>query len=57
MAWLERRGNVYHVNFLHGGSHYSRSLKSGSQKKADAAKARLEETLAEVERGRLLVPP
>jgi hypothetical protein len=28
MAWLEKRGDTYHVNFFHGGHHYSRSLPS-----------------------------
>jgi integrase len=56
MAWLEKRGDKYHINFLHGGRHYSRSLKTDQENKANGAKARLEENLADVERGRLDVP-
>jgi integrase len=56
MAWLEKRGKSFHVNFFHGGRHYSRSLKTGDPKKAEGAKARLEENLADVERGRLETP-
>src|ERR1700682_3243084 len=56
MAWVENRGKTFHINFFHGGRHFSRSLKTGSEKKADAAKARLEENLADVERGRLEFP-
>ena len=28
MAWLEKRGDMYHIGFFHGGKHYSRSLKT-----------------------------
>jgi len=47
---------TYHVSFVHGGRHYSHSLKTGEIKKAEGARARLEENLADVERGRLQVP-
>jgi hypothetical protein len=57
MAWLEKRGDTYHVNFFHGGRHFSRSLKTGSDRKAAGMQARLEENLLDVERGRLVVPP
>lgn len=57
MAWLVIRKGTFHVSFRHGGRHYCRSLKTANQKKADGAKARLEENLADVERGRLEVPP
>jgi integrase len=57
MAWLEKRNRTYHISFVHGGQHYSRTLKTADPRKAEAAKARLEENLADVERGRLEVPP
>jgi integrase len=56
MAWLELRGNTYRVNFWHGGRHYSRSLKTGDLGKAETTKLRLEETLSDLERGRLELP-
>lgn len=57
MAWIEKRGSRYHINFFHGGRHFSRTLKTGNAKKAEAGKARLEENLADLERGRLELPP
>lgn len=56
MAWLEKRKDTWHINFFHGGRHYSRSLKTKNQRKAEGCQARLEENLADVERGRLDVP-
>jgi hypothetical protein len=57
MAWLEKRGETFHINFFHCGKHYSRSLRTNVERKAHGAKARLEENLIDVERGRLDVPP
>lgn len=56
MAWLEKRKDTWHVNFFHGGRHYSRSLKTKSESKAKGFQARLEDNLADVERGRLVIP-
>ena len=56
MAWLEKRGDTYHIGFVHGGKHFSRSLKTNQERKAMGAKSRLEENLIDVERGRLEVP-
>ena len=56
MAWLEKRRETYHICFWHSGRHFSRSLKIANERKADAAKARLEENLADLERGRLELP-
>lgn len=57
MAWLEKRKDTWHVNFFHGGRHYSRSLKTKIESRAKGFQARLEDNLADVERGRLTVPP
>lgn len=57
MAWLEFRGKTFRVNFWHGGRHFSRSLKTGDPRKAEATKIRLEENLSDLERGRLELPP
>ncbi|MBL8797947.1 MAG: tyrosine-type recombinase/integrase [Planctomycetia bacterium] len=56
MAWLELRGNTYRINFWHGGRHFSRSLKTGDETKATATKLRVEESLSDLERGRLKLP-
>jgi site-specific recombinase XerD len=56
MAWLELRGTTYRVNFWHAGRHHSRSLKTSELGKAEASKLRLEETLSDLERGRLELP-
>lgn len=56
MAWIELRGQTYRVNFWYGGRHFSRSLKTGDATKAASAKARLEETLSDLERGRIELP-
>ena len=57
MAWLELRGETYRINFWHCGRHYSRSLKTGDPTKAEATKLRVEESLSDLERGRLRLPP
>ncbi len=53
MAWLELPGNTYRINFWHGGRHFSRSLKTGDETKATATELRVEESLSDLERGRL----
>lgn len=55
MAWLELRGKTYRINFWYASRHYSRSLKTGDHGKAEATKLRLEETLSDLERGRLVL--
>jgi integrase len=56
MAWLTKRGRIFHVEFKHGDRHFARSLKTGDQRRADSLRARLEDNLLEVERGRLQIP-
>ena len=41
MAWLQKRGETYHISFFHGGKHYSRSLKTDNERKANGAKVDL----------------
>lgn len=57
MAWLERRGTRYRVLFRFRSQKYHFNLKASDPKEADACRARLEENLRLVERGRLTVPP
>jgi len=33
MAWIEKRGSTYRINFRYAGCHHSRSLKTGDAKK------------------------
>jgi hypothetical protein len=60
MASLEtRHGNfrvVFRVVFRFGGQKYSRSLKTSNPRTAKAALARLEDNLARVEIGQLILP-
>src|SRR5262245_31074722 len=56
MAWLEKRGDGYHIYFRQAGQRFSRSLKTASLKRAETLLSRLEENLADVERGRLVIP-
>jgi hypothetical protein len=56
MAWLEKRRDTYHICFWHSGRHFSRSLGTARKGKAEAAEARLEENLVDLERGRLELP-
>ncbi len=56
MASLEKRGTAYRVVFRYGGRKYNRSLRTGSEKAAQAALARLEDNLHRVAMG-TLVPP
>lgn len=56
MAWLERRGGRFRLLFrLNRAKHYV-NLKTTDGKEAEGCRARLEENLRLVERGRLIVP-
>jgi hypothetical protein len=57
MAWIEKRGTKFRVNFRYGGRHYGRSLKTSYPTKAETPRLRLEVSLSELERGRLEHPP
>jgi integrase len=56
MAWLERRGERYRIVFRFSGNKFHVNLKGSDPKEADGCRARLEENLRLVERGRLTVP-
>src|ERR1700722_7874193 len=59
MASLSRdsRSGVYYVQFRFQGRHLNKSLKITDEKKAQAYLARVQETLADIERGRMVSPP
>jgi len=56
MASIEQRGNTYRVVFRYGGEKYARSLRTTSEKAANASLARLEDNLRRLELG-ILDPP
>src|SRR6516162_8803172 len=57
MAWLERRANSYRIVFRFASEKFHYSLKTGNERTATAALARLEENLYLLEHGRLELPP
>jgi hypothetical protein len=57
MAWIEKRGETYRINFRYSGRHFSRSPKTGEESKAEMTRLRVEEALSDLERGRLQLPP
>src|SRR5947209_5678943 len=56
MAWLEKRGEHFRIVFRFREDRLSVNLKATDRKEANACRARLEENLRLVERGRLAVP-
>lgn len=52
----DKRYGTYYVRFRFGGRNYQRALKSSSRRHANATVARVEETIALIERGRISVP-
>lgn len=57
MASLESHYGNYRIVFRHSGQKFCRSLKTGNEKTANAALARLEDNLARLEMGQILLPP
>jgi integrase len=57
MAWIERRGERFRLVFRFRGGKFHVNLKATDAKQADGCRARLEENLRLVERGRMTVPP
>src|SRR5579871_6825049 len=57
MAWLERRADSYRIVFRYAGEKFHYSLKTGNERSATAALARLEENLYLLDHGRLALPP
>jgi len=56
MAWLTRRGNVFHLGFRYSERVFRVSLKTADQRVASAAVSRVDENLRLVETGRLTIP-
>lgn len=56
MAWLEKRGEQFHLCFRIGDQKFKRSLKSTDEGAADAAVARVERRLKLIEDGDLSIP-
>jgi integrase len=57
MAWIEQRCQRFRLAFRFNDEKHTVNLKSANRKDAEACKARLEDNLRLVERGRLVVPP
>lgn len=57
MPWLEKRGSTFRIKFRYAGQNLSKTLKTGSERNAQASMLRLEENLRLLERGRLDLPP
>lgn len=57
MAWLTKRGRVFHLGFRYSGRTFRTSLKTTERRIANAAVSRVDENLRLVETGRLELPP
>lgn len=56
MAWLTKRGNVFHLGFRYSGRIFRTSLRTTNRRIADAAVSRVDENIRLVETGRLTIP-
>ncbi len=56
MAWLIKRGTVFHLGFRYSGKVFRTSLKTVNQRAATAAVSRVDENIRLVETGRLALP-
>lgn len=56
MAWLEKRGDSFHLSFRLGDRKFKRSLKTVNQSEAEAVVARVERRLKLIEDGDLPIP-
>jgi integrase len=56
MAFLALEGGTYHIYFRYGGRQFHKSLKTPDEKAANAWKGQIEQTLHDLERGRLQLP-
>jgi hypothetical protein len=54
--FLDSNSGLWHISFRFGGKQHHKSLKTADQKKAESWKARIEETLHDLERGRRQLP-
>lgn len=53
MAWLAKRGDVFHLGFRYSGEIFRTSLRTTDQTTAKAAVSRVDENLRLVETGRV----
>ena len=56
MAWLEKRGQYFHIEFRFGCQRFKRSLKTCNEQEASELAARVERKLRLVEQGDLAIP-
>jgi integrase len=56
MAWLTKRGNVFHLGFRYSGRIFRASLRTTNLRIANAAVSRVDENIRLVETGRLAIP-
>ncbi|MDA0808490.1 MAG: hypothetical protein O2945_17900 [Planctomycetota bacterium] len=56
MAWLTKRGNVFHLGFRYSGRIFRTSLRTTNQRIANAAVSRVDENIRLVETGWLAIP-
>lgn len=56
MAWLERRGNTYHILFRFGGRRFKKSLQTARRNEAQQLLERIERRLTLIERGDIDLP-
>ena len=56
MAWLEQRGNSFHLVHRFGNQKLKRSLHTGNQREAESALERVERRLRLIENGDLTIP-
>ncbi len=57
MASITKRSNLYHIVFRYGGVKFTRSLDVEDEAEAQAWRARLEETIRDIRKGKLPPPP
>jgi hypothetical protein len=59
LAGLSRdpKSGMYRIQFRFWGKQYNKSLKTTDEKRAQAWKVQIEDTLFDIERGRQVVPP
>lgn len=56
MAWLIKRGNVFHLGFRYSGRVFRTLLKTTDRRTANAAVSRIDENIRLMESGRLTLP-
>jgi integrase len=56
MAWLEKHGSKFRIKYRFGGKVRFVSIKTGDEDTANKVLGKFEDTLADVQRGRLIVP-